>query len=476
MDVQRKFTIKRNTLKKVIKTSKSSNFDETSSSIAGKTFVEEFRINIITSSQVDTTNASRLYSPIDAEGISGKTRKRRHATKNLTLKSAPPIPTAPKDPHIRRRNWLLSQAKSHIKLVDIPLIVFSVLLSLCGLIAVLSSTKTFETSKFVFIQGVAICLGLFVALIMSVIDYRSLAPKYRYIIGINVALLLMTFILGSGVTGETNANWIDLGFIKIQPSEFAKLLFIYSFAVHLAQVRDRMHKFSTIISLGIHAGLIFGLVLLQKDLGSLTIFFTIFICMCFAAGISVWYYIAGSAAIVCVSPFIWSHLNEYQKTRIMLCFDSSIDPDGLNFRYQQLQSQKAIGNGGLFGTGIFEGTITQSEHLPAKHTDMIYSTICEEFGLIGAIIILAITLMVIYRCLKIALYCGNTTGRYICVGVSSMLMIQVVENVGMCLGTMPVIGITYPFLSYGGSSVLSCFLAIGMVLSVSTHYENKFFK
>lgn len=474
--MQRKFTIKRNTLKKVIKTGKSTSAEDTSKSIAGKTFVEEFRINIITSSTVDTSNSSRLLSPIDAEGISGKSKKRRHATKNLTLKSAPPIPTAPKDPFERKRRWLLNEIKSHIKLVDIPLTVITVLLSLCGLCAVFSSTKSFETPKFVFIQAIAIMLGLGAALIMSVIDYRSIASKYRYIIGINAFLLLLTFILGSGVTGETNANWIDLGFIKIQPSEFAKLLFIYSFAVHLAQVHDKMHKFWTVFSLAIHAGIIFSLVLLQKDLGSLTIFFIIFISMCFVAGISVWYYIAGGAAVLCVSPFIWSHLNEYQKNRIMLCFDESIDPLGLNFRYQQLQSQRAIGNGGLFGTGLGEGTITQTDLLPAKHTDMIYSTICEEFGMIGALFVLAITVYLIYRVLKIALGCGNTTGRYICVGVSSMLMIQVVENVGMCLGTMPVIGITYPFLSYGGSSVLSCFLAIGMVLSVSTHYENKFFK
>lgn len=474
--MQRKFTIKRNTLKKVVKSSKSSSSNEPSLSIAGKSFTEEFRINIITSSQVDTTHSNRLYSPIDAEGLSSTPKKRRRATKNLTLKSAPPIPTAPKDPKVRRRQWLLSQAKSHIRMIDIPLAVVSVLLSLCGLLAVYSSTKSFETIKFVFIQTAAIGLGLFCCLIISVIDYRSIASKYRYIICINAGLLLLTFILGSGVTGETNANWIDLGFIKIQPSEFAKLLFIYSFAVHLAQVRDTMHKFSTVLSLGVHAGIIFSLVLLQKDLGSLTIFFTIFICMCFAAGISVWYYIAGGAAILCVSPFIWSHLNEYQKNRIMLCFDETIDPQGLNFRYQQLQSQKAIGNGGLFGTGFTEGTITQTDILPAKHTDMIYSTICEELGMLGAIIIIAITVLMIYRVLKIALYCGNTTGRYICVGIASMLMIQVVENVGMCLGMMPVIGITYPFLSYGGSSVLSCFLAIGMALSVSTYSETKFFK
>ena len=151
----------------------------------------------------------------------------------------------------------------------------------------------------------------------------------------------MTFIFGSSVTDATNANWIDLGFIKIQPSEFAKLLFIFSLAVHLGQVRDKMHKISTVISLAIHACLIFSLVLLQKDLGALTIFLVIFISMCFSAGISIWYYIAGGAFLVCVSPFLWARLSQYQKDRILLCFDSSIDPSGIGIRYQQLRSQAA---------------------------------------------------------------------------------------------------------------------------------------
>ena len=479
--MQRKFTIKRNTIKKVSDNEKKHVNDDIVSGITRKSLSDEFHINIITSARVDTTHASRLLSPIQAEneGISKKgTRRKRHAVRSLTLKSAPPVPTAPKDPKERKKQWIISQIKTHIGLVDVPFLCFAILLSVVGLLAVNSSTLSFETSKFVIIQTFGMMLGIFCALILSVIDYRSYASKYTYVIGLNVLLLLLTFIFGSSVTEGTNSNWIDLGFIKIQPSEFAKLFFIYSFAVHLSYVRDRMHKFWTVFSLAVHAGIIFALVLLQKDLGSLTIFLVIFICMCFAAGISVWYYIAGASALVCVSPFIWTHLNEYQKNRIMLCFDPSIDPYGTGIRYQQLRSQTAIGNGGIFGTGYTQGSVTQgvSDHLPAKHTDMIFSTLCEEWGIIGAVLLLTITTLLIFRAFKIGLTCGNTTGRYICVGVASMLMIQVIENVGMCLGIMPVIGITYPFLSYGGSSILSCFLAVGMVLSVSTHMDNSFFK
>lgn len=478
--MQGKFTIKRNTIKKVVKGSSSKQEDAKSSSIARKSISDEIHINIITSATVDTTYASRLYSPIDAEARRQNpyTKRKRHVVRNLTLKSAPPVPTAPKDPKEIKKQWLLSVIRTHLGLIDVPFLVLSIIMCAIGLLSVNSATLTFETPKFVIVQMFGIALGLFSALALSVIDYRSFISKYRYIIAFNVALLLITYIFGSSVTEGTNSNWIDLGIIKIQPSEFAKLFFIYSFAVHLSQVRDRMHKFTTVLTLGIHAAIIFLLVLLQRDLGSLTIFFVIFIGMCFAAGISVWYYVAGGAALLCVSPFIWSHLSEYQKNRIMLCFDESIDPLGTGIRYQQLRSQTAIGNGGIFGTGYTQGAVTQglSDHLPAKHTDMIFSTFCEEWGFIGAVILLVLTSLLIMRVFKIALSCGNSIGRYICVGVASMLIIQVIENVGMCLGIMPVIGITYPFLSYGGSSILSCFLAVGMVLSVSTHMDNSFFK
>ena len=481
--MQQKFSIRKNTVKSSVKVSGKQNTEIKSSSITKKAISDGLKVSIISATNIDTTNYERLKSPIDAEyrrqlSQEGFRTRRRRAIRDLTLKSAPPIPTAPKDPHIRRRQWLISQTKAHISLIDIPTAVFTIVLSFFGLLAIFSATRSFGTINHIIIQSVGIMFGTFCALILSVIDYRSLASKYRYIIAINAALLLITFIFGSSVTEGTNSNWIDLGIIKVQPSEFAKLFFIYSFAVHLAQVRDSMHKFSTVLSLAIHAGLIFSLVLLQRDLGSLTIFLTIFICMCFAAGISIWYYIAGGTALILVSPFIWSHLSEYQKNRILLCFDKSIDPAGIGIRYQQMRSQTAIGNGGILGTGFTKGTVTQgiSDHLPAKHTDMIFSTICEEWGMIGAVVILGLTTLLIIRVFKIALSCGNTTGCYICVGVASMLMIQVIENVGMCLGIMPVIGITYPFLSYGGSSVLSCFISIGMVLSVSTHYDKNFFK
>ncbi len=444
------------------------------------------QINFITNSRYDTTHTSRLMSPIEAQRknarLYGSTdnialRKKRRPTRHLSIKSSPIVPTAPKDAVTIKKNWLVTQARLHIEQLDKPIIIATLLMCFLGLIFINSATHSFESVRFVLIQSAACILGFGLMTVISYIDYRQIIKHYRTIIAINAAMLLLTFIFGSSVTETSNANWIDLGIIKIQPSEFSKLLFIYTFSVHISYVKERLNKFSTFITLFIHACLIFGLVLLQKDLGSLTIFLMIFVAMCFASGLSIWYYILGGTLATGLSPFIWERLSTYQKDRILLCFDKSIDPNGTGIRYQQLRSSIAIGNGGIHGTGYMQGSLTQSQgsSLPAKHTDMIFSTVCEEWGFIGAIIVLALACYLIWRIVRLALNCEHHAGQLICVGVAWMLITQIIENVGMCLGLMPVIGITFPFLSYGGSSALSSFIAIGMVLSVSAHKESTFF-
>ncbi len=443
-----------------------------------------YRINVISHSRYDTSNQNRLFSPIEAEKRRNKftsstsnsaVRKFKRPTRHLVLKPAPIVPTAPKDIVQRHKNWLVSQIKNHCKELDFYMIFATIALCIIGLLAIFSVTLSYSTHRFIIVQAFSFALGFALAVAISLFDYRQVAKSYRLIIVLNVLVLIFTFIFGQSVTETSNANWIDLGFIKIQPSEFVKLLFIYTFAVHLSHVRDRVNKISTFLTLSFHAILIFGLLLLQKDLGTLTIFLFIFVAMCFTAGLSIWYFLTGGVAVVAAAPFIWSKLEFYQQQRIMMLFDSSIDPNGTSIRYHQLKSMTAIQNGGINGMGFTDGAISQSSLLPAKHTDMIFSAICEETGLVGAFVVLFVTAFIISRIVKSAFNCTNPIGTYICVGVASMFIIQVIENVGMCLGIMPVIGITYPFLSYGGSSALSSFVAIGLVMSVCVHKEKTFF-
>ena len=446
------------TAKKIVKTGESTDPSQ-----------KKYEVNLITYARVNAVGSGRLLSPLEAERrrnrlLAGKhegsssIRKMRRPVRTLTLKPAPALPTAPKNPIEIKRNFLRVQLKQHIESIDRKLLAVVALLAGFGILAVYSATLSYGRNRYVIIQSVAAVLGIVLMTALSFIDYRQFAKKYRLVILLNVALLLFTYVFGEGVTDKTNANWINLGFIKIQPSEFAKILFIYSFAAHLYFVRDRINKFFTAMTLFLHAAIIIGLTFLQKDLGTLTIFLFIFAVMCFAGNLNIWYFIAGIAGIVAASPFIWTKLNYFQKQRILAPYDISVDPNAIGVRHQAVRSMTAISLGGIDGSGY-----------------MLFATICEEFGFIGALVIIGLYIFLVVRIILVAIRSENTFGCLVCTGVAAMFVIQIIENFGMCLGILPVIGITLPFLSYGGSSALSTYIAIGLVLSVSTHKEQTFF-
>lgn len=462
------------TAKKIVKTGESTDPSQ-----------KKYEVNLITYARVNAVGSGRLLSPLEAERrrnrlLAGKhegsssIRKMRRPVRTLTLKPAPALPTAPKNPIEIKRNFLRVQLKQHIESIDRKLLAVVALLAGFGILFVYSATLSYGQNRYVIIQSVAAVLGIVLMTALSFIDYRQFAKKYRLVILLNVALLLFTYVFGEGVTDKTNANWINLGFIKIQPSEFAKILFIYAFAAHLYFVRDRINKFFTAMTLFLHAAIIIGLTFLQKDLGTLTIFLFIFAVMCFAGNLNIWYFIAGIAGIVAASPFIWTKLNYFQKQRILAPYDISIDPNAIGVRHQAVRSMTAISLGGIDGSGYMHGKITQG-NFSAKHTDMIFATICEEFGFIGALVIIGLYIFLVVRIILVAIRSENSFGCLVCTGVAAMFVIQIIENIGMCLGILPVIGITLPFLSYGGSSALSTYIAIGLVLSVSTHKEQTFF-
>ena len=226
-----------------------------------------YGVHLITSSRLNTANAGRLLSPIEAERRRSRlmvgnhdgpssVRKMRKPVRTLTLKPAPAIPTAPKDPIEIRRNFILTQLRRHASLIDKKILLITGLLALLGIAFVYSATLSYESNRYVIIQTAAALMGAVLVCLISFFDYRQFAKKYRIVILINVALLLFTYFFGEGVTDQTNANWINFGFIKIQPSEFAKILFIYSFAAHLYFVKDRINKIFTAITLFFHALLI----------------------------------------------------------------------------------------------------------------------------------------------------------------------------------------------------------------------------
>ena len=203
----------------------------------------------------------------------------------------------------------------------------------------------------------------------------------------------------------------------------------------------------------------------------------IFVVMWFMAKMSLWYLAGGLATFAIAAPFLWGFLEDYQKKRILVGFDPWSDPTDKG--YQVIQTIKAMQNGGVTGMGYGNGTLTHAAAksvFPARETDMILGVMGEEFGFIGIIIYIILISVVIFRILRIARDARFEYGSYICAGVAAVLIFQTVENVGMCLGTLPVIGLTLPFISYGGSSILSLYIGIGLVMSVRTHRQKYYFE
>lgn len=375
---------------------------------------------------------------------------------------------------IKRTTSPIDTLRTYVAEMDLLCLILSLCLAVYGIFVITASVHTVMDGygiKYIVIQSVAVMLGLCGMTVISMLDYERWMKKLAIPLFVfTAAILAATLIIG---TGEgTNKSWIRFDFlpIGIQPSEFAKIFFICTFAYHLATVRTTLYKIRNLIALCLHFGVVCGLVLLQGDLGSALVFVFIFIAMMFASGVKLRYFLIAAAVVLGASPFLWEKLSYYQKQRILVGFSPESDPQG--FGYQVLRAKEAIANGGFFGMGYMQGTLSQSaaaSALPKRHTDMIFAVMAEELGFVGVAVYLILYAALVIRILWIAAHARGYMGSYICIGAAAVFIFQGLENIGMCMGLLPVIGLTLPFLSYGGSSALSLFLLIGAVESVAAH-------
>lgn len=350
---------------------------------------------------------------------------------------------------------------------DYFLFIITIALAIFGVIVIFSATRSMQTNTNVIVQTIGLILGTGVCLFISFFDYEQFKNLIKPVYIFSVIILL--FVLFFGVTGDWGArSWIRFGSIGLQPAEIAKLCFIITFSYHLEKVGDKINKIPVILGLMLHIGVPVALILMQPDMGSTMVFVFMFLCMIFVAKLSYKYIIPVGIAGVFSLPFIYKYvLSEYQRNRIQVFLNPEMDP--LNKGYNVIQSKIAVGSGQIFGKGYLEGTQNQMGYLPTKSTDFIYSVISEEFGFIGAMIIVLVLFAIILRCFKAAQRADNAFGAYICTGVGAMFLFHTFENVGMCIGLTPVTGIPLPFLSYGGTSLITNLAAIGLVLSVEYH-------
>lgn len=356
-----------------------------------------------------------------------------------------------------------------LKNFDFALLFLTIFASVFGMVMIASATN--GSFKYVLVQSTALILGLVCVFLLMIADYEYLAKMSKYLYGVSVFLLILVLIPGLGHEENGARSWFRFGnLISVQPAEFAKLFFIITFSTHISKTGLLLNRPKNILFLCLHLGILMGLILLQPDFGTAMIFFCIAFVMIFAAGIARKYLIAlfsiGAAAI----PVFWFFvLKTYQKNRILNLFHPENDPMGTG--YHVVHSKITAGSGQLFGSGLFRGASRYNNYLPERHTDFIFSVICEELGFIGAITVIVILTAIILRCVYIGINARNDLGRYICMGVAAMFAFHLIENVGMCIGVMPVTGIPLPFFSYGGSSLLTNFVAVAMVMNVK--YRSK---
>lgn len=353
------------------------------------------------------------------------------------------------------------------KRFDFTLLFTVVILSIFGLVILSSATAGEGSLGYLKSQGAALILGLVSIVILVFINYETLGKFYLPIYIFSNLLLLAVLVMGDKAKGAQ--SWIAFGPIRFQPSEFVKIGVIISLSKFIEKNHEKINQFFTLIKVLIFAFIPVVLILLQPDFGTAIVFVFFIFVMLFVAGLDWKYIFTAAIAGLASLPILWFSLDKYQKNRIFDFLDPSRDAMGSG--YQVIQSKIAIGSGQIFGMGLFNGNQTQFGFLPEKHTDFIFSVIGEELGLIGGLALILLYFLLLFRLIKIARNSKDIYGSVMVIGIAAMLIFHILENVGMTMGLMPVTGIPLPFISHGGTFLLSNMICIGLALSVGMKRE-----
>ncbi len=370
--------------------------------------------------------------------------------------------------------------KNFIKETDKILLLLCLLTSSFGCVSVLSATLwTVDDgerfSRDFLVMAAACIAGIGIAIIISTIDYEFIL-KLAPLIGIFcIGIMLLTLVIGVGPRERPDAKtWLKIGStgIYFQPSEIVKIGFIITFGVHLNKLKGNINHPFSIIQLAIHALIPIGLVIKSGDMGSALVFMIITVAMLFMAGVHWGYFLGGGLLVIAALPLAWMFLlDNIQKERFLALAYPELYTDII---YQQNRGLAALGGGGITGQGLFKGALTQTpDAIPEAENDMIFTVIGEELGLVGCLAAILLLTAMIVRIIRTGRHdkVGNT--KVMCFGVAAMIAGQVIINIGMCLRLLPVIGITLPFFSAGGSSNICIYFSIGLILSFYRYNQQR---
>jgi len=362
--------------------------------------------------------------------------------------------------------------REKVRQIDYVIILCIVMMSVMSIITLAGAADAYGESYYK-TQTVSMLLGLACMAVVSMIDYDALISKMKVVFFIlSIALILIVIAFGTGERG--NNNWIVIPGLPfyIQPTEFVKITYIICFALHIDRLKPKINHPWSVVQLGAHALLIVGLVMLSGDLGMALVYIAIAAFMLFSSGMSLWYFALVIALAVIAFPFLWNYMPLYQQQRILVGFNPDLDP--LDKGWQAISSRECIIAGGFRGAGFDGGS--QYFGLSQGQSDFLFSVMAEKFGFIGTFTYLVLIVLLVIRILVIARHARKNYASYICMGMAGMLIAQAGENIGMCLAMLPVVGITLPFFSYGGSSMLSMYICMGVVQSICAHNRKYYFE
>ncbi len=363
----------------------------------------------------------------------------------------------------------IHELKNFFRKGDMVLLLLCLITNTFGVIMISSATNHRGSLRYVIIQIAAALLGILFYMLVSSLDADFMAEHRVALAAFNTVLLLMLIPFGTDL-GSGNKSWLDFPFlpIDIQPAEICKITYIIIMASVMGQYQNSISSWKAVFAMVFHVGLLVGTnFLISEDAGVCLIFVFIFLGMAFSGGVSLFWFLLAGGAITLALPFIWNNFfDQFQRDRFQVLWDPTVDPDGIKVRYHSVRSLRSLTGGGWSGQGLYNGIRTQNGELPSQHTDFIFSTVGEELGFIGCIFVLLLELAIIIRCIQIGKRSPDFMRRMICFGAAAALMFQVTINVGMCLGVTPVIGLTLPFISYGGSSLVTLYTMLGLVSGV----------
>jgi rod shape determining protein RodA len=349
--------------------------------------------------------------------------------------------------------------------IDWPLTITIALITAIGLVNLYSATQgTTHVAKFN--QQVGwVAVGAIGFAIATIIDYRALLRVAWIGMAIVVVLLVVVQLLGTASLAKGSSRWINLGAFRLQPTELAKLAVIMVLARVVGPTDPGAYKWRVLALPGLALLVPVGLIALQPDLGSAILVVLVILSVGYLAMPDIWPMVHVTLGGLGAIPVVWEFMHDYQKQRVLAFLDPAADPTGSGL--QMLQSIFAVGSGKLVGKGFMQGTQTHFKYLPEHWTDFPFSVWAEEWGFVGSIALIILYAFLLLWILNVALRARDRAGAIICLGVAAMTFWHVVVNIAMVLGLAPVVGVTLPFVSYGGSSLVTFFVAMGLVASVS---------